>query len=45
MTIARAINIITYGGSRPEGISEGRWNAIVAHIRREYLNGPSYHGA
>ena len=37
MTIQRAINWMTYNGTaKPEGISENRWLAIVAHINREY---------
>ena len=37
MNIQKAINIILYGGSCPDGISVPRWNAIVAHVTRNYL--------
>jgi len=35
MTKTRATTIIGYGGSKPEGVSNARWNAIVSHINRE----------
>jgi hypothetical protein len=33
MTLARAINIVLYGGSQPADISPGRWRAIVKYVQ------------
>ena len=35
MTVQRARNIVIYGGNKPQGISAGRWNAIVKRINQE----------
>ncbi len=39
ITRTRAAQIIAYGGSRPEGISEARWNAIVKQVANNELKG------
>jgi len=38
--LIKMINWVTYNGdAKPtESISDGRWRAMVAHIRREYLS-------
>lgn len=36
LSLERAYNLVKYGSEKPPEVSEGRWNAIVAHIRREY---------
>lgn len=37
LTIERAIEFVR-AGEKPQGINEYRWNAIVVHINREYIN-------
>lgn len=38
MKLDKAINIVVYGGQKPENVSQARWNAIVRFIKREFLN-------
>ena len=37
MHLINAINLIMYGGNKPEQVSVWRWNAIVVHVKKEYL--------
>lgn len=37
MTRDATANIVCYGGPRPEGISEGRWRAMVRQVENNEL--------
>ena len=32
MTLTRFKNYVNYGGTRPDDISEGRWNAMLTQL-------------